>query len=152
MKLFSNFTMTVKANLVWIVTNWEHSTKIQKVYADFRNRPLRKAKDQELYFYQLNINIQENSTFAIFNAPNAVFYPPDSFSEGFNRFCHYLHYHKKLPKSSENLFICDFISTWIRQPTKEKETTFNSFINATEGFIQFDITSDRPTLKKVSIN
>ena len=64
MKLFPNFTMTVKANLIWIVTHWEHLTKIQKVYADSRNRPLKKAKDQELYFYQLYIDIQENSTFA----------------------------------------------------------------------------------------
>ena len=64
MKLFPNFTMTVKANLIWIVTNWEHSAKIQKIYADSRNRPLKKAKDQELYFYQLYIDIQENSTFA----------------------------------------------------------------------------------------
>lgn len=147
-KLFPNFNMTVKASLYWIISNCVSNKEYAKIYADERGRELKKPKNVYLYYYQYSIDLSNVSNFAIFNCKSAIFYPPELFTNAFNHFCHYLIFQKKIPKSSENSFICDFIKSWLKNPEKEETTTYESFIESCEGNLILDVTQEHKLLNK----
>lgn len=150
-KLFPNFKMAVKANLAWIVKYWNSQITLVVKDRDERNRVYKRGKTIEMYSYNIIFNIQDTSTFIIFNALYAIYYPPELFTNSYNYFCHYLWFEKKLPKLNENSFINDFIQTFVKRPEKEADTSFDAFKKSFDGYVKFDIAHDSPELRKFPI-
>ena len=138
-------TVEMKASSAWILNHWDKFVTSKMTQLGTNNRVMFHPALREVVVYYLSVSIDNDSSRAIINERNPIFYSFENFSSAYCAFIKY--FGNYFYNDVEMGFGTDFYELWYSRDKADSRSTDVTFFEENEGYIEFLVEKREPKKK-----
>ncbi len=140
--LIMTVAVEIEATMNWILSVWDKHVVEQKSFIGSQRRESVHSITRVYRYYTLTIDTSSDTSFAILNNLDPIYYDLNDFSACYHGFVSHFCTCKKIPWFRDNYdfaFMYEYYETFFSKNVNRKGTTYDCFVKKNQGYFKFII-------------
>lgn len=140
--LIMTAVVEMEATIDWLLDNWEKHVVEKTTFIGSQQRKSVRAITRAYRYYTLSIDVTSDTSFAILNSLNPIYYNRTDFSPCYHGFVSYFCRCKHIPWFRDNIdfsFMYEYYEIFLSKNVNKNETTYECFAAKNQGYFKFII-------------